>query len=83
MKACGNPECAVSSDIVECLTFGSGELSDNGTWEFPCKICEDQFYKDLPKTRQEVKQNQMSRGVSEQEADEYIRNAIWLQPLLK
>lgn len=42
-KKCGNPNCMVSTGICESLTFGSGELSANGYWEFPCKVCEDHY----------------------------------------
>jgi hypothetical protein len=38
-RACGNPECKVSTGIAEELTFGSGKLSDNGYWEVPCLVC--------------------------------------------
>ena len=37
--ACGNPLCGVSSGIHEGLTFGSGELDDNGFWAHPCGPC--------------------------------------------
>ena len=36
---CGNPECYVSTGICDSLTFGRGELDDNGYWEVPCSIC--------------------------------------------
>lgn len=39
MSHCGNPECSCSTGIHEGLTFGSGRLSFNGYWEFPCRIC--------------------------------------------
>lgn len=39
--------CKVSSGIHDCLTFGTGRLSDNGFWENPCYECarahEEQF----------------------------------------
>jgi hypothetical protein len=38
-KACGNPECGVSTGIHGALTFGSGELDPNGFWEHPCAKC--------------------------------------------
>ncbi len=31
--------CHVSTGIHDLLTFGTGELSDNGFWEFPCGDC--------------------------------------------
>ena len=42
MKACGNPNCSVSTGICGSQTFGSGELDDNGYWEHPCGACERQ-----------------------------------------
>jgi len=39
MPACGNTDCAVSSGICGALTFGSGELDDNGYWKNPCVLC--------------------------------------------
>ena len=50
MPACGNPECSASTGIHddEGLTFGSGELSFNGYWEFPCSICARAYEKDHP-----------------------------------
>ncbi|KKL84752.1 hypothetical protein LCGC14_1961570 [marine sediment metagenome] len=39
MKACGHKDCKVSTGIHEGLTFGRGELDDNGYWEIPCDIC--------------------------------------------
>lgn len=40
MKACANYlKCNVSTGIHEGLTFGSGRLTFNGYWEFPCYAC--------------------------------------------
>lgn len=51
---CGNPNCATSTHIGDCLTFGSGELDDNGFWEFPCYICAQAAYdRDLAAGRTE------------------------------
>ncbi len=47
-RACGNPECRVSSGIHECLTFGSGDLSELGFWENPCGVCARAYEKDHP-----------------------------------
>lgn len=39
-RPCGNPKCSTSTgEILDCLTFGSGELSYSGYWEKPCGIC--------------------------------------------
>ena len=35
---CGDPECRSSSCYGE-ATFGKGELSPDGIWEFPCEAC--------------------------------------------
>lgn len=37
--ACGDSECKVSTCICESLTFGKGELSENGYWEHACWTC--------------------------------------------
>ncbi len=39
MRACEHEDCKVSSGIHDGLTFGRGELDDNGYWEIPCEIC--------------------------------------------
>lgn len=37
---CGNDDCGVSTAIDdETLTFGSGRLTADGFWEFPCNVC--------------------------------------------
>lgn len=36
---CGNPRCCASSTILETLSFGRGELDQNGFWEIPCYQC--------------------------------------------
>jgi len=46
-NACGNSECSISrgihadydSEIPDGLTFGRGQLSNNGYWEIPCTPC--------------------------------------------
>ena len=48
MKACGNPECKVSSAMDECLTFGFGELDEYGYWEHPCSICARAYEEKYP-----------------------------------
>ncbi len=47
-RACGDPECRVSSGIHEGLTFGSGSLDDLGFWEIPCPTCARAYEKDHP-----------------------------------
>lgn len=42
---CGDPECSVSTNILDTLTFGKGELDHNGFWEFPCEKCYVAFIK--------------------------------------
>lgn len=39
-KKCGNEGCSVSTGICGSLTFGWGNLDDNGFWEFPCEKCD-------------------------------------------
>jgi hypothetical protein len=46
--ACGNPECRVSTGIDGSTTHGSGELSDNGFWEYPCQVCSDDYKRRYP-----------------------------------
>lgn len=39
-KACGNPDCGVSTAMDDVtLTHGRGELDDHGFWEIPCGPC--------------------------------------------
>jgi hypothetical protein len=48
-KACGNPDCGASTSIDdETLTFGSGNLSSMGFWQFPCVECAEDFKKAKP-----------------------------------
>lgn len=44
VRPCGNHLCSSSSGICESATFGWGELSDLGYWEFPCRYCEDLWH---------------------------------------
>ncbi len=44
---CERPECCTSTGIDESTTFGTGELDQYGFWEFPCKKCEEAWYKHL------------------------------------
>lgn len=41
--------CSVSTGIHDCLTFGTGELCDNGFWEDPCWECAREHEKQFPK----------------------------------
>jgi len=43
MPACENSECGVSTGICGKPTFGSGELDNNGYWEWPCLLCADAY----------------------------------------
>ena len=36
---CEREECCASTGICGSATFGTGKLSDNGYWEYPCEIC--------------------------------------------
>ena len=47
-KSCGNYNCSTSSSVLDFLTFGSGELDDNGFWENPCPVCARNFEKKHP-----------------------------------
>jgi len=47
-RPCGNPECSISSNIAEILSFGSGDLDPNGFWEFPCAICAADYKRKHP-----------------------------------
>lgn len=38
---CERWECGASTDVVGEVSFGTGELSIDGFWEFPCKECLD------------------------------------------
>lgn len=43
LKGCGRVECGVSTGICGMLTFGTGELSYNGYWQYPCEVCRDDW----------------------------------------
>jgi len=45
-------DCHVSTGIHVCLTFGTGELDDNGFWEFPCYECAREHEKQFPECGQ-------------------------------
>lgn len=47
-KPCGNPNCSATSNIAEDLSFGSGEMDNNGFWERPCAICARAYEKENP-----------------------------------
>jgi predicted kinase len=40
-RPCGDPRCSTSTGICGSLTFGHGNLDNNGYWEHPCVVCED------------------------------------------
>jgi hypothetical protein len=42
-RPCGNHECKVSTGIHDGLTFGSGELDENGFWSKPCGVCAREY----------------------------------------
>jgi hypothetical protein len=48
---CNNPDCGISGGICGEMTFGSGDLSDNGYWEKPCYICAAAWKKLYPKDK--------------------------------
>ena len=40
---CKNKDCSSSTGICGSITFGYGDLDDNGYWEFPCETCAKAF----------------------------------------
>lgn len=43
---CGMLDCSVSTAIDdETLTFGRGELDNNGYWQYPCAACAEAYHK--------------------------------------
>jgi hypothetical protein len=44
----GHEGCKVSMGIHECLTFGTGKLSDSGFWEYPCWECAREHERQFP-----------------------------------
>ena len=42
---CGRLECSASTGIDEEATFGTGNLDENGFWEFPCNACRSAYKK--------------------------------------
>jgi len=48
-RACGHWDCGTSTSIDDVtLTFGRGNLDDQGFWEIPCATCAADFKKDHP-----------------------------------
>lgn len=39
-KGCCREDCSSSTSVMGVLTFGTGELDDNGYWQHPCRQCE-------------------------------------------
>lgn len=48
VRPVGHEHCKVSSGIHDCLTFGSGDLSDCGFWEHPCWECAREHERQFP-----------------------------------
>ena len=42
-RPCGDPRCGTASGVAEEMTFGHGDLDDNGYWEYPCAVCAAAF----------------------------------------
>jgi hypothetical protein len=38
-RPCGNDDCSISTGLGDELTFGRGDLDENGYWEIPCGVC--------------------------------------------
>lgn len=87
-RPCGNSDCSVSTGIHEGLTFGSGELDNNGYWEKPCKICAAGWEKKRENEKQERIAEFKSRNPSITEKDvqlfindhEYLSIPAWPGP---
>lgn len=78
-RPCGNPQCCTSTGIHEGLTFGHGKLDDLGYWEFPCRTCAAAWDAEREKIKQQVKAAMVEAyDRSQLEAEEYVRNAEWL-----
>ena len=79
-------QCKVSTGIHDCLTFGTGELNDNGFWEHSCEACarayEQQFPEDgpcWPHTQEQLKQMGFERVKPHQITDKQVmetRNSL-------
>ncbi len=44
-QPCENPDCHSSTSIMDTPTFGTGELDNNGFWEYPCVVCQNHYVK--------------------------------------
>lgn len=43
-----NHKCLTSKSIFGHVTFGTGELDNNGFWEFPCFECAEKYKQENP-----------------------------------
>lgn len=62
---CGNPKCSCSTGIHDGLTFGSGELSTGGYWQFPCYVCARAWDAE----RMETMKRELSNGTPKEHLD--------------
>lgn len=77
-RKCGNNKCSTSTGIHGGLTFGSGRLDDYGYWSEPCRTCAAHWDSQIPQERKTVRQDLIINGKTEQEAEDYIKDAGWL-----
>lgn len=64
---CGIKDCGCSTGIHDGLTFGRGELSGNGFWEIPCRVCAIAHDAEQKERIQQLKEEAKERGLSFQE----------------
>ncbi len=77
-NACGNVECRSSTSIGGGLTFGYGELDNNGFFEFPCRICSKTWTEQLANTKKAIIDRMVAEGESKEAAEEYVNEEEWL-----
>ena len=76
---CGRPNCSSSTGIHGGMTFGTGELDQNGYWEFPCRACAIHFDENVEKYKQDIIDEQRKSGVPEKEIKNFIQDMDYLQ----
>jgi hypothetical protein len=55
MRGCHRMECHVSTGICGRITFGTGELSDLGYWQWPCPECAQWHDNDRDNRRRDLR----------------------------
>ena len=77
MSKCENLNCSASSGFDGGITFGSGILDPYGYWQFPCRVCAEDFDTRKEETRKEIRQQMLAEGRFPLDVVQYIVNTNW------